>query len=270
MKTLNHHVLIFDQDCPLCKAYTGIFIKTGMLDAYGRQAYGQMNEATCLIIDKDKARNEIALVNTKTGHVIYGIDSLFRIISHAFPVFAPLFRLNAFRWLMKKLYAFISYNRKVIIPGKTSTGSCIPAFNLKYRWAYIVFTWMLTSLVLTRYSVLLEGVMPASKFSREFFICGGQVLFQSLTLFLIAKDRIVTYLGNMMTISFAGALLLLLIMGTGKLFNVYDPLFYAAAFMAVAGLMLLEHFRRMKLLGIHWTASVSWVLYRLLILSIII
>jgi predicted DCC family thiol-disulfide oxidoreductase YuxK len=269
MKTLKDHVLIFDEACPLCKAYTGAFVKTGMLDEHGREAYNNIQEHTCSCIDKNRARNEIALVNTKTGTVLYGIDSLFRVIAHAFPVFAPLFRLAPFKWCMKKLYSFISYNRKVIIPGKITADSCVPDFNTKYRWAYIVFTWIVSSFILTKYSLLLEGVVPASKFFREFIICGGQILFQGGVLLLIDRKKTLTYLGNMMTISFAGSLLLVLIGLAAKVSRFVNPAIYTLLFLLVAGLMLLEHLRRMKLLNIHWITSASWVLYRLIVLTII-
>lgn len=270
MKTLQHHVLIFDQNCPLCNAYTGAFIKTRMLDERGREAYNEISETTCDLLDKNRARNEIALVNTKTGQVVYGIDSLFRILSNAFPVFAPLFGFKPFRWLMKKLYSFISYNRKVIIPSKPGQDYCVPDFNLKYRWAYLLFTWLSTSAILNLYSKQLEGVLPPSRFLREFLICGGQIIFQACTLYLIDQKKIMTYLGNMMTISFAGGLLLLIIMSTGRLLEINNPLMYGILFLITAGLMFLEHWRRMRLLDISWLASVSWVLYRLLLLTVII
>lgn len=269
MKTLAHHVLIFDNKCPLCKAYTKAFVKTGMLDDNGREAYSEASQATCTLINMDRARNEVALVNTKTGQVFYGIDSLFRILGHAFPIFAPLFRFAPFRALMKRVYSFISYNRKVIIPVKSSDDGCVPDFNLPYRLTYIAVTWLLTSIILTSYSYRLAGLLPASHFGREFLVCGGQIAFQSIVLCIIDKTRIMTYLGNMMTISFAGALLLLLLMGIGKIAGINAP-GYSLLFLATAGLMLLEHARRMHLLGISWAASAGWVVYRLLVLGVIL
>lgn len=269
MKTLNHHVLIFDEDCPICRAYTGAFIKSGILDKNGRKAYCSMDSETSVLLDLDKARNEIALVNTKTGNVIYGIDSLFTLLAHAFPFFGPLFRFTPFKWFMKKVYSFISYNRKVIVPSDHEKVGCVPDFSLKHRWAYVVFTWLVTSLVLTNYSGLLQGLIPTSMFFREFLICGGQIVFQSFILFFIARSRILDYLGNMMTISFAGALVLLIIWGVGHLFNISTPIVYAVAFMLTAAVMFLEHWRRMRLIGVHWFASVSWVLYRFMVLFLI-
>lgn len=287
MKTLKHHVLIFDQNCPLCRTYTGAFVKTGMLDQNGRAAYSQLEPQNCNLLDMQRARNEIALLNTKTGQVIYGIDSLFRVISHSFPIIAPLFRLAFFRWIMKKIYSFISYNRKAIIPSNESGDACTPDFNLKYRWLYIVFTWFCTSAVLTVYSRRLEPIIPASKFFREFLVCGGQIVFQALAVFLILslvnsggrnrsltgkkiKQDVMVYLGNMMTISFSGALVLFLAMTLGSVFHVNNSYVYAVIFSGTAGLMFLEHWRRMKLLEVHWFVSLSWVLYRVLLLYVII
>lgn len=269
MKTLAHHVLIFDNKCPLCKAYTGAFVKAGMLDENGREAYSSTLPQTCTLINMDRARNEIALVNTRSGQVYYGIDSLFRILGHAFPLLAPVFRLRAFRAVMKQVYSFISYNRKVIIPVKSSEDGCVPDFNLPYRLAYIVFTWLVTSFILTHYSYYLPKLIPASHFGREFVICGGQIVFQSITMSFIDRSKIVTYLGNMMTISFAGALLLLFIMGMGKIVPM-TPVAYGVLFLGTAGLMLAEHMRRMKLLGINLVASAGWVVYRLLVLGVML
>jgi len=269
MKTLAHHTLIFDEDCPLCRAYTGAFIKTGMLDENGREAYQRMHTHTCLLIDKDRARNEIALVNTKTGQVLYGIDSLMRVLGHAWPIFRPLFNFQPFKWCMVKLYAFISYNRKVIMPAAAKTTGCEPALRKDYRWAYLLFTWFITSLLLSRYTLLLTPLLPPSEFVREFSICGGQIGFQWLVLSLVNKHRRLDYLGNMMSISMAGALLLAIAQSVFALFNFHNSMLAAGLFMAVVGLMFGEHLRRMKLLNIHWIASLTWVLYRVIVLFIL-
>lgn len=270
MKTLKNHVLLFDQNCPFCRSYTGAFVKTGMLDPNGRQAYGHPLQTNYSELDNDRARNEIALVNTKTGEVAYGIDSLFRIIATAFPVFSPLFRLSAFRWLMKQLYAFISYNRKVIIPSAPGADLCQPDVNLTWRSAWILFTWLITSMILSSYSHHLEGLLPPSRFFREFLICGGQIIFQTCAVSLVARDKLLSYLGNMMTISFAGSLLLLIIDQILQMLVINDPRIYAGFFLLTAGCMFLEHLRRMRLLGIHWTASLSWAVYRILVLVFIL
>src|SRR5262245_5053417 len=139
MNTLHNHVILYDKDCPLCNLYTGAFIKSNMLGKNGREDFCSMKPNQYANLDYSSSRDEIALVNTNTGQITYGIDSLFKILSHAFPLLRLPFQFPVFRLFMSKLYAFISYNRKVIAPARQFelTGSCTPSFNLKYRWAYI-------------------------------------------------------------------------------------------------------------------------------------
>jgi hypothetical protein len=73
----------------------------------------------------------------------------------------------------------------------------------------------------------------------------------------------------MMTISFGGALLLLPMLFLAGLIG-QQPIVYAGYFMLVAGLMFLEHIRRSKLLKIGWTLTISWAIYRAIILLVIL
>lgn len=270
MKTLNDHVILYDKECPMCNLYTGAFVKTGMLGKDGRQAF---TEADSIIdencVNREKACDEIALIDTKSGKVRYGLESLTFIIGNRFPFFRILFVSPFFTSVVQKIYFFISYNRKVIIPGKDldDAKSCRPSFSFRYRAAYIVFTWLITSFILSRYAATLIPVIPPTNFFREFYICGGQVVFQGVVVLLISRKTVFEYLGNMMTISFAGALLLL----PGLLLQsvIHEAYFSLAWFLIVVSLMLLEHTRRVKLLHLPWTVSASWVLYRLIVLTLI-
>ncbi|MEO6633573.1 MAG: DUF393 domain-containing protein, partial [Mucilaginibacter sp.] len=73
MKTLENHMILFDGECPMCNAYTNAFVKTGMLGANGRAAYQNGMDNVCPLIDKQRAVNEIALVNIENGEVTYGV-----------------------------------------------------------------------------------------------------------------------------------------------------------------------------------------------------
>lgn len=270
MKTLENHMILYDADCPMCRAYTKAFTKTGMLDESGRQSYQHVPYEVCPLVDRQRAVNEIALVNNITGDVSYGISSLFKVIGNSLPVFKPLFSCKPFSWLMSKLYAFISYNRKVIMPARITDTSVIqPTFRLDYRISYLIFTWLITSFILTGYAKLLDPLVPVGAPYREFLICGGQVIFQGIIINRLVKGRCWDYLGNMMTISFAGALLLLPALLIIKQYNL-SPTIAGLYFMATAGLMLLEHIRRMKILGISLWLTLSWIAYRLLVLFFII
>lgn len=270
MKSLKKHTIIYDDECPLCDLYTGGFVKSGMLDKDGRTPFSCMDMNVESKIDRKRARNEIALVDQETGRVLYGTESLMAIIGNSYPFLKGLFRFRPFVWLINKLYSFISYNRKVIIPGTVfeEKNSCVPDFNRTYRWAYIIFGCVITSLILNAYSTLFISILPKSTLTRELAICGGQIIFQGAVVSLLRKDRVLHYLGNMMTVSLMGGLLLIPVLLINKIIklNVYASL---TCFALVVGIMFIEHWRRVKILEIHWFASLSWVIYRLLVLWII-
>lgn len=240
-----------------------------MLDKQGREPYS-LAVHTIPHVDWHKAKNEIALVNKKTNEVSYGIDAMLQVLTYNFPFLRSLKKLPFAEKILWQLYYFISYNRKVIAPGTVFEGknTCTPDFNLGYRIAYIIFTWLITSLILVQYANLAEPLVPKSEFFREFIVCGGQLLFQGLIVFLINRNRIIHYLGNVMTISFAGSLALL----PAFLFTsiIHSPWFYIGWFAVVVMVMFFEHMRRASILELPWVVSATWVLYRLLALGIIL
>lgn len=288
MKTLENYTMVYDADCPLCMAYTGAFIRAKMLDSEGRIPYQQVGGEFVPGMDAERAKNEIALVNRETGEVKYGLDSLLAVIGNRFGWISTIAGAQPLKFFIQKLYNFISYNRKVIIPvggssvvSKQSSGSmrfdCTPTFKFKYRLAYILVVWLLTSVTLVAYSKLIGGFIPATNFVREFLICGGQVVFQACVVgFLIPTHarmdgkKLMDYLGNMMTVSFFGALLLLPALLVGIIFPGIHGTVFLAYFMLVVGVMLYEHARRMKLLELGWWPSVSWVIYRFIVLFIVL
>ncbi|WP_256010175.1 DCC1-like thiol-disulfide oxidoreductase family protein [Desertivirga xinjiangensis] len=272
MTTLKNHLILFDAECPMCRVYTRAFVESGMLDRQGRAAYQEINEQACPVLDRQRAANEIALVNLETGEVTYGVQSLFTVFAAPFPVLKPLFLFLPFVWLMSRLYAFISYNRRVIVPASiTSEGdfNIQPSFRLDYRIAYLLVSCLFTAKILSDYSLLLKGLIPAGNPFREYMICGGQLLFQGIIIGVLDRSKRWEYLGNMMTISFAGALLLLPALLLAPWLNLSSA-FYGGWFLGVAALMLLEHIRRSKLLQLGYGMSFSWALYRVLVLLFIL
>ncbi|RFZ84585.1 DUF393 domain-containing protein [Mucilaginibacter terrenus] len=269
MKTLNNHIILYDAECPMCQAYTKAFTRSGMLDANGRASYQQMPAEVCPVVDRQRAVNEIALVDTRTGEVSYGVESLFKVIGNSVPFLNPLFSFAPFIWIMKKVYAFISYNRRVIIPATHAQDGIQPSFKLGYRLFYLLFTWLLVGSILTVYAHYLTPLVPIGDPLREYYICGGQIVFQGIVISLYAPAKRWDYLGNMMTISFAGALLLLPVILVAKLLGL-PALICTLCFLAVAGLMFLEHIRRTKLMQLGWLLTISWVVYRLALLAIIL
>jgi hypothetical protein len=170
-----------------------------------------------------------------------------------------------FRWTMRKLYAFISYNRKVIIPAPAGPAHTLqPSFKPHYRIAYLVFSWLITSVVLSAYSKLLTETPTIAGPYREYLIGAAQIIFQGIIIGVIAPAKRWEYLGNMMTIFLTGSLLLLPILA---LKTHITPNIATAYLMLIVAFMLFEHIRRTKLLSLNYTLTITWILYWLLILA---
>ena len=271
MNTLKNQTLLFDEDCPLCQVYTKGFIKTKMLDNNGRKPFHEVTETEQQFVDLNRAVNEIALIDNDTKTVIYGIDSLLKILGNSFPRIENIGKTKPVHFILLKLYAFISYNRKVIIPSDTNHANnlqCVPKFNLKYRLLYILFCTLTTTIVLFEISELIT-ILPNASFHRELFLAIGQIGFQSI--FLQKKDfkTIIDYIGNLMTVSFMGSLLLVPLLILNSILNIPEFLIFNWFGVTVI-VMFIEHLRRIKLLKLPSYLSYTWVLYRMLALVLIL
>jgi predicted DCC family thiol-disulfide oxidoreductase YuxK len=272
MTTLKNHTLLYDTDCPLCAAYTKGFIRAGIMEETGRLSYEKGIAQYSDLLDTDRARNEIALVNTDNGKVLYGIDSMNYIITHKFPLLKPVLNNAAILFILRKFYSFISFNRKVIAASASYTRqTCVPDFHLSYRILYLVLSGIFTSTILLSYSSLLKGIVPPSNLVREYVICFGQIAFQGSILLVIktGKENLFDYLGNMMTVSLIGGLLLLPILILNHYISL--PAYLCLAwFFAVVCFMFLQHQKRVRYIHAPVWLSYTWVLYRCIVLLLIL
>jgi predicted DCC family thiol-disulfide oxidoreductase YuxK len=139
MKKLAHKIIIYDDVCPMCKAYTEGFVHLGWLPLENRVGFSQVPKTILDQIDSDRARHEIPLFDTETGETIYGKDALFFILGEQMPLLKPLFKFPPFRGLIFCLYQIITYNRRIIAGSPTPQNGldCAPDFSVFYRWLYI-------------------------------------------------------------------------------------------------------------------------------------
>lgn len=271
MKTLENQTLLYDEDCPLCSVYTTSFIKSGMLDQNGRKPYCQLAPEDQSFVDIKRATNEIALVDNKNKTVIYGIDSLLKVIGFSFPWMEKVGTTKPIHLFLKKLYSFISYNRKVIIPSKAKEENklqCTPDFSYKYRLIYIGISIIITTFTLFNYSNLIPDV-PKSSFSREFLVAFGQIIFQIIFLLKLDKRTIINYVGNLMTVSFLGSIMLMPMLVLNQLINL--PITLVLIWFRITVLIMFkEHLRRIKILNLPFYLCFTWGLYRIIALLLIL
>jgi hypothetical protein len=255
----------------MCNIYSKGFIKAKMLDSNGRKPFSNLVASEHHFIDLERAKNEIALVDKNSNKVYYGIDSLLKIIGTSFPWIEKVGNWQPINYILKKLYNFISFNRKVIVPSKVSDESnnqCVPDFNITYRFLYILFTTFFTAIILYQFAALIN-FLPQAHFGRELLLAGGQIAFQFLFIQKLNKKQIINYLGNLVTISMLGSLFLVPILVLNQFISLNEYI-VIAWFGLTVNLMIFEHHRRTTLLGLSKFLTITWILYRILALIIIL
>lgn len=263
MKALKDHLILFDEECPVCLWAASSATASGMLEQQGKVSYQNADYAACPMVDRKRAANEMALVNLQTGEVIYGIKGLFKILGNAYPALKPLFTFTPLVWLLGKLYKLFAFNRRVIVPVMPTQASTQPAFSLTYRIVYLAIATGLASLVSSRYTLLINTAIP---FGIYFLMPMGALIIMGSIVSIIKAGTGWNYLGNIATLYGAGALLLLPVLITAPLIG-HHPGFYIAYLVFVATLMILEHIRRGKLLALPPAVTIGFILYHLLVFA---
>ncbi|MCB0609808.1 MAG: hypothetical protein H6562_22955 [Lewinellaceae bacterium] len=137
MKTLQNKVIIYDDACPMCNAYTGCFVQFGWLER--RTGFTAAGREILSRLDLDRSRHEIPLYDLKTGETLYGLNALFFILGNRYPWMNALFRNRLFRAFWKQVYLIVTYNRRIIAgtAAPKEGFDCAPDVHVFYRWVYI-------------------------------------------------------------------------------------------------------------------------------------
>ena len=72
MASLSDKIIIYDDNCPMCAAYTQAFVKLDLLENDGRLGFQAAPETYLQQLDTDRARHEIPLLDRNTGEVHMG------------------------------------------------------------------------------------------------------------------------------------------------------------------------------------------------------
>ena len=264
---MKNKILIYDDNCPLCTWYSGLFVKYGFLNADGRQPFSTLDDKLLSKIDFDKSRNEIPLLDTSTNKVVYGIDALLEILDQKIPLIKATGNLAPLKWFLKKLYKLISFNRKVIVAKKCGAGSidCSPDNNYLYRFVFMVVCLLFNTVML--YPVQNEIFVNLSYYHLNFLQLQAAhfaLVFINCTLALsFTKEKGYEYLGQVNMLALSGILLLTLLLIIQTFFN--SELFTSAWLIISALFIFKEYIRRMKYLGI--LSNNKWIV-RMNILSL--
>lgn len=142
--------------------------------------------------------------------------------------------------------------------------------NAVLRLLYALSAIVFTAWALSLYAVYLRRFIAIHySFYFELAMVLGQLLFQTLFIRKRPLQLKFRYYLHLLTVSFIGSVLLWLMIGVHALWPVTDTisLFY---FFVVVVIMFFEHKRRLVHLGLPFYLSLTWLLYRSLILIYIL
>ena len=241
-------ILVYDDACPLCVAYTGAFVKTGLLTPEGRQPFSSATPELLHSINWQRSKNEIPLLDPVTKQVWYGIDALLEILGQKCHAIKTIGHLKPVNWLLKKLYSFISYNRKVIVAVKASPLQidCTPSFNVFYRALFmLLFLVANTLMLLPVHQYLLTQIPMYSLSTRQLLLLHGAiVIINCLLALFLPKQTAFEYLGQVNMLTLITNLLLIPLLITDALLQPHHWLNYL--YLSLLTIVIFkEYFRRM-------------------------
>ena len=244
----NDKILVYDDACPLCVAYTSAFVKAGLLTAEGRQSFSDVSAELLHTINYQRSKNEIPLLDPVTNKVWYGIDALLEILGSKCPAIKTIGHIKPVNWFLKKLYSFISYNRKVIVAAKASPLKidCSPSFNLFYRVLFILVFLLANTLMLYPVHRHLLSKMPGYSLSagQLFLLHTAMVAINCILALFMPKQTAIEYLGQVNMLTLVTNLLLLPLLITGACLHLHNWINYL--YLALLTIVIFnEYFRRM-------------------------
>jgi hypothetical protein len=269
-------ILIYDDNCPLCAWYSGLFVKYGFLRADERKPFSRIDDDMINAINFEKAKEEIPLIDVDTKEVVYGIDALVTILSAKFPFVKKVCAPAPVDWFLRRLYRLISYNRKVIVATRCSTGAidCAPSYNYFYRLLFLCVFLVFNSLML--YPVHKQLLSHIPGYNKDF----GEV--QGAHFSLVAINCLLACgLPVKKAFEYIGQVNMLAVLTIAFLLMFIPVVSYLHLFgVAIQGYLLLltifilkEYLRRMDYAGViqhnRWIAALNLSSIALLVLYII-
>ncbi len=247
--TRSSRVLVYDDKCPLCAAYTKGFVRSGLLPREGRVPFSNVPLSILNEIDFEKSKDEIPLYDIESKKLWYGIDALLEILGDRFPWVKKAGNLQTIKWFLKKLYKLISYNRKVIVATKCGPGAidCAPQFSFFYRilfmFGFLVFN---TLMLFPIHNNVLSLTSLYDKSSNELQIAHLTLVGMNLLLATtLNRYKAVEYLGQVNML----ALMTILLMIPLIIFNriVHSINYFTIIYLVLVTIFIIwEYFRRMR------------------------
>lgn len=276
MKT-NTKILIYDDDCPLCAAYSAAFVKTGLLNEEGRKSFSNIDAASFACIDKSKCYNEIPLIDINTKQVWYGIDALLEILDQKIPCIKFIGNIKPVKWFLQKFYRFISYNRKVIVAETPKTNyDCSPDFNTRYRICFLaVFFLFNTAMLFPLYQTVFSHSFIGRSSYLQLQAAHLLLVTSNITCGLMLKNKTgLEYLGQVNMLALLSILILLPLHFINKYYLPLQNVYINMYLFMLSVFILKQYIKRMIYAGIigqhNWVPAVNFISLLAFIIYLII
>ncbi|MBD2752318.1 thiol-disulfide oxidoreductase DCC family protein [Spirosoma validum] len=251
-------LLIYDGSCPMCNLYTKGMVAADTSGCLSRISNEQLTQESILNrLDKQRARHEIPLVDLDGGETLYGVDTWVYAFGQRSHSIEKILSLKWFRAFLEKLYAFISYNRRIIItsaPGRWQLLDLQPEFRLGYRLMFVMLALGLVG--------GLHYVVAGSLDWSVFALLGGQL---SLISLYVWKSKQFPFLETLL--DYTGHLAMSLLLG-GIVMAIGLAFHWQTSILIGSALTISQHFIRTYRLNLNpWLSASFTVLYLLVVFS---
>ena len=288
MKTNRHFAIVYDDQCPLCSAYTLWFVRGKWIQQADRISFSEIEKNKWgEWIDISRAKNEIPVAELQSGTIFYGVEGLTKILAQRYPVIERVAAISPVKYFLSRLYKIISFNRRIIVPAKAchTKFDCAPDFNLKYRISFMILSAIISSIITFLFGASVNETISNNPWQSGFYfllISGtGWVLQILFVLFLKVRTRFsrtgilsipmksggrvregqaFDYASHLSVIMLAGVLVLIPSIAINFLSgHVILPVTILSLCIS-GGVMFLQHWKRVRLLGISKWWNALWLM----------
>jgi predicted DCC family thiol-disulfide oxidoreductase YuxK len=239
--------LVYDEHCPFCVWYTGLFVKFGFLQKEERKSFTQAGEAFLQHCNFARSKNEIPFINHTTGETFYGIDALLEILSRKISIIKAIGNIALIKYFLLRLYKLISLNRKVIVGSKPKFDciDCTPDFNFFYRLLFILLSLIFITVMLQPIHTNILSKIPFYQLSLlQLLLIHFAIIFTNTFISsLLSGKKGMEFLGQMNMLAVSAILLntpLLLAHSIMSFHYLFDVVYLAG----VTILLVFDYFRR--------------------------
>ena len=250
-------LIIYDESCPMCRVYTKGLVAMDTTGNLTRLASNHVTDSALLNrLDRQRAKHEIPMIDLDGEETRYGIDTWAYAAGRRSERITKLLLLPWLNRFLRGLYAFVSYNRRIIItaaPGRWQLLDLQPEFRLGYRLAFVA---LILALIGGLHYATVGSFSPA-----VFALLTGQMGLVSVYL-LVTKQA--PFLETLL--DYVGHFGMSLLVG-GWVVAISLALNWPTGLLIGSALTISQHFIRTYRLGLNpWLSATFTVLYLLVVM----